>query len=68
VSRAFFFRGTSVPMIRSVVMEQKTDGHVELTKTEARQSTARPPTQYVLGFSLVAVILAFVIIAIYWAI
>jgi hypothetical protein len=47
-------------------MERKPDGHVELNQTEARQATAKPPTHYVLVISLVAVILAFMGLAVYW--
>jgi hypothetical protein len=47
-------------------MEEKPDGHVELNKREATQSTSRPPTQYVLGVSIAAVVVAFVALAIYW--
>jgi hypothetical protein len=47
-------------------MEDK-NGHIELTKREATQATRRPPTQYVLGFGLLGVVVAFSALMIYWA-
>ena len=42
------------------------DDHVELQEGEAKQASDVPATQYVLGWSLAAVIAAFGLLGLYW--
>jgi hypothetical protein len=45
---------------------RKVKDHMELQEDEAKQATDVPQTQYVLGISLAAVIVAFVLVSAYW--
>lgn len=46
---------------RSPVMEEDDDRHVERTTTQARQAVIVKPMRYVLGLSLLGVIIAFLV-------
>jgi hypothetical protein len=42
------------------------DDHVEMPEKEAKQASDVPQTQYVLGFSLAGVVIAFGLLSLYW--
>ena len=45
---------------------KQVEDHVELQEDEAKQASDVPPTQYVLGWSLAAVVAAFGLLGFYW--